>query len=89
MEDEPQSLQALFASAKAQKKDLENDSPVTNPQYEEKLNTTISTFERCQSAVSKLSLFSTNESLEDVATTDLQYERPKSSTLSEHGWTLS
>ncbi|KAL1955150.1 hypothetical protein VTO42DRAFT_8965 [Malbranchea cinnamomea] len=73
MDEQPQSLQTLFASAKAQKASLEEDSPTTNPQYQELLDSAISTFEKCQTLVSKLSLFSTNESLEDIATADLQY----------------
>jgi hypothetical protein len=76
MSAEPESLRALFESAKAQKKSLESDSPISNPSYQDKLNATISTFERCQAVVSGLSIFSSNESLEEVSTADLQYGLP-------------
>ena len=72
MDEQPQSLQALFASAKTQKEALENDSPVNNPEYQDKLDATISAFENCQKSVSKLALFSDNESLEDISTADLK-----------------
>ena len=77
MDRQPQNLQALFASAKAQKEALENDSPVNNPQYQDKLDATISAFENCLKLVSNLALFSSNESLEDVSTTDLKCETPR------------
>lgn len=76
MDGQPQNLQALFASAKIQKEALENDSPVNNPQYQDKLDATISAFENCLKLVLNVALFSSNESLEDVSTTDLKCETP-------------
>lgn len=73
MDESSQSLQAVFESAKAQKKSLESDSAASNGQYQEQLSAAISTFARCQSMVSQLSVFSRNESVEDIATADLQY----------------
>ncbi|EEP80387.1 hypothetical protein UREG_05229 [Uncinocarpus reesii 1704] len=72
MEEEPQSLQALFASAKAQKKAVET-VPINDPTLTDRFNSAVHAFEACQKQISKFSIFSSNESLEDIATADLQY----------------
>ncbi|KAH2969417.1 hypothetical protein KXV49_005377 [Aspergillus fumigatus] len=41
--------------------------------YREDVNATIAKFEECQRLVAQLSLFSSNEPLEDIATGDIQY----------------
>lgn len=87
MDEQPQSLNALLASAKAQKEDLEANSPVNNPQYQDKLDATISTFENCQTKIAKLALFSSNESLEDISTSDIQYESSRTS-METYRWLL-
>jgi hypothetical protein len=69
----PENLQALFASAKAQKKALEAISETDSQSYRDTLNDVISQFEECQRLVAQLDLFSPNESVEDIATGDLQY----------------
>lgn len=69
----PQNLQALFASAKAHKEALEAISETDSPSYREQLNDVISKFEECQLLTRQLCLFSPNESVEDIATGDLQY----------------
>lgn len=74
MDEEPKSLQALFASAKAQKKALESSTNINDPSHEDQFNPAVQAFEACQKLISKLSIFSPNESLEDIATADLQYE---------------
>jgi len=67
-----QNLQTLFASAKAQKKAL-GETETNRPSYRDQLQDVISQFEECQRLIGQLCLFSTNESVEDIATGDLQY----------------
>ncbi|WEW60951.1 Type 2A phosphatase-associated protein 42 [Emydomyces testavorans] len=73
MDEEPKSLRALFASAKSQKNKLESTSNINDPAYKDQFNSAVQAFEACQKLISKLSIFSPNESLEDIATVDLQY----------------
>lgn len=73
MAEQEQSLRALFLEAKALKADVEENPDPTNESYQEKVAMAISKFEECQNLVSRASVFSTNEGLEDIATTDLQY----------------
>lgn len=71
--EEPQSLRSLFASAKEQKETLGSRSDTNTEAYSDDVNATIAKFQECQRQISILSLFSSNESLEDVSTNDIQY----------------
>ncbi|KAJ5747411.1 uncharacterized protein N7511_009107 [Penicillium nucicola] len=71
--EEPQSLRALFASAKEQKDKLGSRGDTNTEAYRDDVNATIAKFQECQRQISMLSLFSSNESLEDVSTNDIQY----------------
>ncbi|KAM5467514.1 Type 2A phosphatase-associated protein 42 [Microsporum audouinii] len=66
-------LQSCFASAKTQKKALETVADTNSPAFREQLSNAISAFEQCQKLIQQLSLFSPNESVEDVTTGDLQF----------------
>lgn len=72
--EEPQSLRSLFDSAKEQKNSLGSRGDTNTETYRDEVNAAISRFQECQRQVSILSLFSSNELLEDVSTGDLQYE---------------
>lgn len=72
MTDQPQSLRALFDAAKASKTSLEHSSEPTSEAYRDAVSATIAKLEECQKLISQLSLFSSNEGLEDVSTADLQ-----------------
>ena len=63
--DQPQSLRSLFAAAKAEKAAL--DSSLGSD-----LSAVISKLEECRHLVEIVSLFSPNESLDEIATADLQ-----------------
>lgn len=63
--EQPQNLRSLFASAKADKAALE-----TNASSD--VNAVIAKFQDCEKLVGSLSLFSSNESIEEVATGELQ-----------------
>ncbi|KAI1956643.1 Type 2A phosphatase-associated protein 42 [Ophidiomyces ophidiicola] len=76
MDEEPRSLQILFSSAKAQKKSLESAPSANDEAYKDQLDSTLELFETCHKLIAKLSLFSPNESLEDITTADLQFGLP-------------
>jgi hypothetical protein len=71
--EEPQSLRSLFASAKEQKDKLGSRGDINTEAYRDDVNATIAKFQECQRQISMLSLFSSNESLEDISTNDIQY----------------
>ncbi|KKA21485.1 TOR signaling pathway regulator (TapA) [Rasamsonia emersonii CBS 393.64] len=74
MAERPQNLQALFAAAKERKRELESSLETNSDSYRDKVNETIAQFEECQKLIRELSLFSSNEGVEDIATADLQYD---------------
>ncbi|KAF2273546.1 type 2A phosphatase-associated protein 42 [Westerdykella ornata] len=69
----PQSLRTLFASATQARDTLTSTPDPNSPSYQESLSTAIKTYEECLTLTSQLSLFSPNESLEDISTSDLPY----------------
>ncbi|KAI2789786.1 hypothetical protein POX_d05284 [Penicillium oxalicum] len=71
--EESQSLRSLFQSAKDAKAELESRGDTNSQSYQDAVNTVIAKFDECQRQVSVLSLFSANESLDDLSTGDLQY----------------
>lgn len=78
MMDQPQSLRTLFASAKTEKESLESRTDSNSDSYRSDVDATIAKFKECQRLVQFLSLFSQNESLEEVATGDIPYLFPVS-----------
>lgn len=70
--EQPQSLRSLFTAAKAEKTSLESRPDSNSDSYRNDVDATIAKFEECQRLVGQLSLFSSNEPLEDIATGDLQ-----------------
>ncbi|OCT45259.1 hypothetical protein CLCR_05990 [Cladophialophora carrionii] len=71
-EDSEPSLGALFKQANNQQDELESLDPRT-AQYKDTLQSIIHNLERCRQLIRQLSLFSTNEEVEDISTQDLQY----------------
>ncbi|KAK2746362.1 hypothetical protein FQN57_003244 [Myotisia sp. PD_48] len=72
MGDSPESLQSLFKSAKAHKKALEV-AETNSPAFHEQFSFAVSALEQCQNLITQVSLFSPNESIDDVTTGDLQF----------------
>lgn len=66
--EQPQNLRSLFESAKADKTALE-----TNPNSSSDVNAIIAKFEDCEKLVGSLSLFSSNEPIEEISTGELQW----------------
>ena len=72
-EDEPQSLRSLLEQAEEQQAALAAIYDTASPQYREKLSAAINSYEKCRRQAADLSIFSPNESLEDIATGSLPY----------------
>jgi hypothetical protein len=74
MADEPRSLKAVFAEAEAKRVALESSpfSP-TSEEYRDAVSSAVKLYQHCLELISALSLFSSNESLEDLSTTDLPF----------------
>ncbi|KAL6238626.1 hypothetical protein BDW75DRAFT_201203 [Aspergillus navahoensis] len=71
--EQPQTLRSVFTDAKRQKTALETRTDTNSDTYRSDVNATIAKFEECQRLVGALSMFSSNELLEDVSTGDLPY----------------
>ncbi|KKY23753.1 putative tor signaling pathway regulator [Diplodia seriata] len=72
-EQQPQSLRALFYGAEARRKELESTYDSNSDAYQQKLSSAIATYEECLRVADRVSLFSPNETLEDVSSGDIQY----------------
>jgi hypothetical protein len=68
-----QSIRTLFESAEQKRKDLEASWETNTATYQENLAAAISTYDDCLKLADRLSLFSPNETLEDLTSGDLQY----------------
>ena len=72
MADSDASLRELFVTANSLTKELEKlESNSQN--YQDKLRHAIATFEQCSKVADQVSLFSPNETADDISSTDLQY----------------
>ncbi|KAK4146841.1 TAP42-like protein [Dichotomopilus funicola] len=74
MEDEPRSLKNVFADAESKRLTLEN-TPFTpnSTEYADTVSSAIKLYQESLALASAVSLFSPNESLEDLSTTDLPF----------------
>jgi immunoglobulin-binding protein 1 len=71
-----QNIRTLFKSAESKRDALETSQDSISSTYRDNLAAAIATFEDCRQLADRLSLFSPNETLEDIATGDLQYAYP-------------
>lgn len=71
--DEPQSLRALFEAAEAKRLELDEAPNALAPGYGEKVAAALKLYGQVIDQIGAVSLFSTNEGIEDVATTALPY----------------
>jgi TAP42-like family len=67
-----QSIKSLFSSAESQRKDIEASWDSNTATYQQNLAAAIATYDDCLKLADRLSLFSPNETLEDLTTGDLQ-----------------
>ena len=73
--DADQSLKSTFVTAEGLRVSLERASDCNSESYQTQLTTAIQTFEECKRLVACLSLFSPNETLEDVSSSELKCVR--------------
>ncbi|KAK3903923.1 TAP42-like protein [Staphylotrichum tortipilum] len=74
MDDEPLSLKDTFADAEAKRAALENTPFVPNStEYADTVSSAVALYQSSLALVGALSIFSPNESLEDLSTTDLPF----------------
>ena len=70
---EPDSnIRSLFTYAKTQRLELESSHNPTDALYQENLQSAITALETCRKIADRISLFSLNETQEDIASGDLQ-----------------
>lgn len=65
-------IRSLFDSAEQTRSGLDSFFSTSEDAYQVKLNSAITDLEECKDLITRSSLFSTNEGLEDVATADLR-----------------
>jgi immunoglobulin-binding protein 1 len=68
-----QSIKSLFNSAESQRKAIESSWDSNTAEYQQNLFAAIETYSECLKVADRLSLFSPNETLEDLVSGDLQY----------------
>ena len=68
-----QTIKSLFSSAERQRKEIESLWNSNTATYQQNLAFAISTYDDCLKLADRLSLFSPNETLEDLSSGDLQY----------------
>lgn len=73
MDSQPRSLRALFTTAENQRHALDNLSSTISSTYQENLASAITSYEESLKIANEVSLFSPNETLEDINSGDLQY----------------
>ncbi|PNH40288.1 hypothetical protein VD0004_g6672 [Verticillium dahliae] len=72
-DNEPRTLKQIAALAAQKRQAIEATSPVSNPSYAADLETAIQAHRDTIQTISRVSLFSPNEPLDDIATPDLPY----------------
>lgn len=65
-------IRTLLTSAKNQRKELETSPEPTSSIYQENLQAAITSLEECRKIADRISLFSPNETEDDISSGDLQ-----------------
>jgi len=73
MDDQPKSLKGLFADAEEKRLALEGTYQTNTPSYHEDLSSAVQTYNDCLEQIGRISLFSPNETAEDISTSDVPY----------------
>ncbi|KAF2451429.1 type 2A phosphatase-associated protein 42 [Karstenula rhodostoma CBS 690.94] len=72
-DDEPKSIRSLFLTAERLRNTLNSFPDSNSPTYQENLTKAIVSYESCLELSEQVSLFSPNESLDDISSSDIQY----------------
>ncbi|KAI8964353.1 TAP42-like protein [Daldinia sp. FL1419] len=73
MGEEPRTLKSVFQAAELKRIALEGTYEANSPTYHQDLAEALKLYQECIQIINKVSLFSPNEGLEDIATSDLPY----------------
>ncbi|KAF2152571.1 type 2A phosphatase-associated protein 42 [Myriangium duriaei CBS 260.36] len=73
MTDQSTSLGSLFVSSENKRRKLDQLPSANTPEYQDLLEAAISEYTECLKVADRVSLFSPNETLDDVSTNDIQY----------------
>lgn len=73
MAEENQNLRAVYNAAEEKRRQLDAAGNTNAPAYQEQLASAISAYEQCLHMASRVSLFSPNESLDDISSSNIQY----------------
>ncbi|KAI0009987.1 type 2A phosphatase-associated protein 42 [Xylariaceae sp. FL0662B] len=73
MSEEPKTLKSAFQTAEQKRVALEGTYEANSPTYREDLAQALRQYHECIKIIDKISLFSSNEGLEDLSTSDLPY----------------
>lgn len=85
MTDSQSNIRSLFATSKAQRHGLDLSLEPSSSLYQENLQAAITTLEECRRVADRVSLFSPNETEDDIASGDFQQGTPSELALCEHG----
>lgn len=66
------SLRSLYDTAEGLRKEIEESHDYQSDAYQVKLRFTTTTYEKCKQLVDQISLFSSNEGLEDVSSSEIR-----------------
>jgi immunoglobulin-binding protein 1 len=72
MEEEPQTIRSLFLTAERLENNISSSYDSSSPSYQDDLIKAITAYESCLKLADQVSLFSPNESLDDVSSSDIQ-----------------
>jgi hypothetical protein len=73
MAEQPRTLKSVFQSAEGKRLAIEGSYEMTSLTYQDDIAEALKSYEECIQIIDKVSLFSANESLEDISTSDLPY----------------
>lgn len=73
MAEQNRSLRSVYSEAEQKREGIENSYDSNSASFQDNLLLAIQLYEECLKIVQQISLFSPNESLEDINTSDLQY----------------
>ncbi|KAI5804979.1 TAP42-like protein [Geopyxis carbonaria] len=68
-----ESIRSLFDAAEATKRTLESLYDSNSDQYQQSLQIAITKYQKCKDLIDQASIFSVNESLEEISTSNLRY----------------
>lgn len=67
-----ESIRSLFDAADAAKEELRGPYDSNSGHYQQSLQTAITKYQKCKDLINQASIFSLNESLEELSTSDLR-----------------